>query len=185
MNHCARIFCLLLLLTTALPATAQECSIGVFGDAAGDLSLLEVEEAVPFHVYVVLSTENVISAVSYELVVDGLNSHVFMVDESFGVDDAGFSIDTDNGSNVALGECAVGLGDQPILVADYTMILSRPPNWERVGVQANADEDPEVPIVNDCNSNLLPCPADEPLVLQGPPLAGEAVSFGEVKSLYR
>lgn len=167
----------------AAGSAGAQCTLGVYADANGSGSVLEPTAGEPFHVYVVLFTENVISAVSYGLDIPGQGTDVFVQSKVFGPTGDGFSITTSNGENVALGECAVGFGGAPILVADYTLIMSPTASAQELNVVANPDEDPNFPVINDCNSVLSTCEGSVSLQLTEP-VATDATSFGAVKSLY-
>lgn len=167
----------------AAGSAGAQCSLGVYADANGSVNALEPVATQPFDVYVVLFAENVVSAVSYALDVPGLGVDVFVQSKVFGPTGDGFSITTANGENVALGECAVGFGGAPILVAQYTMVTSETAPSKVLSVVANPDEDPNFPVINDCNSVLSLCEGSVDLqVLE--PVATDATSFGAVKSLY-
>ena len=122
----------------------------------------------PILIFVVLKVEGLANAVSYDLVVPELNDQIFLAGASYGPTGGGFNIASPNGSNVALGECAIGFGGLSILVAQYTFVMPFETTSARtIGVAPNPDA----------------CTISFPLFLEAP-IGTEATSFGQIKALY-
>jgi len=162
-------------------AMAQSCLIGLYGDTDGTVSTFRPKEFTPFDVYAVLSVESTANAVAMTVTwpVDVINSVV-----GYGPSGGGINVASANGDNIGLGECAIGFGGAPIVVAHYSGIEPGILQGERViSIGANADEDPTFPVYADCNGGLHTCENTLDLVL-GFTIAVEGKSFGSVKSLY-
>lgn len=168
---------------TAGSVGAQTCSLGVYADAEGTVNVYQPRTGDAFDVYVVLFVENAVNAVSYDLAVPGLNNEIFIQSTAFGPQGGGFSITTSNGENVGLGECAIGFGGLPIVVADYTMLMPVAAPERTLSILPNPDESTEFPVINDCANQLSPCGIGPSLIVETP-VATQATSFGAVKSLY-
>jgi hypothetical protein len=173
-----------MLVVMAAGSAVAQCTVGVYADANGTVNVAGgFRNGDQFHVYVVLFTENVVSAVSYGLDVPGLNTDIFIQELSYGASGNGINVLTANGNNVGLGECAVGFGGLPVMVTDYTMFM---PFWappRTLNVVPNPDENSSFPVMADCTGNLSTCDAGQSLVVETP-VAVEASSFGAVKGLY-
>lgn len=185
---------LLLLLTLSSQAWAQDCFIGVYGDAEGTQpSLFMAEFLTPYSFYVVMHLEGIVNAVAYQLEIpdlydpqDNPSGELFLVNSFYGPQESGINVVTPGGSNIGLGECAVGFGGLPVAVARYEIMVS-PLFWPSGPVQLhpNVDADPTAVAYSDCNGNVLPCPGTGSLWIYPPDLAAESESWSAVKSLYR
>lgn len=163
---------------------AQTCTVAAYADAAGTSQVIAPTQGVPFDVYVVLFTEDRANAVSYRLDVPGLNSEIFIMNSTWGPEGDGLNFQTANGANVGLGECAIGFGGYPILVATYTMLIPlETQNDREITVLGNADENINFPVYNTCDAVLKTCDSG-PALYVDQPVANESASFGAVKSLY-
>jgi hypothetical protein len=173
-----------MLFVMAAGSAAAQCTIGVYSDAAGTSNVATgMRNGDPFHVYVVVFDEAALNAVSYGLVVPGLNQDIYLMNSAWGPTGDGINIMTSNGSNVGLGECAPGFYGSPILVADYTLLYPDYALPRTVSVVANPDSDPNLPVVSDCTGVLHTCDFGPTCMVDGP-IPAESHSFGEVKALY-
>lgn len=175
-------------LAAAAPAMAQipqsDCQLGVYADAEGTVSTFLPTQGQEFDVYVVMFLEGLTDAVAYDLLVPELGQEIFLIGTEWGPGGGGFNITTAGGYNVGLGECAVGLGGQPILVAKHTFIMPNETQSARtIWVAPNTDYDPNAPFFNVCTAQLFPCTISTPLLLEAP-VGTEATSFGSIKALY-
>ena len=169
-----------LALAAGSAAGATNCELGLALTPEGDRQIGAIGVGEAFDVYVLLDVEGVADAVSYRLVVDALNVNVFRLSESYGIDGEGINFETDNGSNVGIGECAVGYGNL-IVVAHYTFMLVDD-LFFRMGLEPNPDESSETPVISECTGALSPCEAGPDLMYEVLPV--QSASFGAVKSLY-
>jgi hypothetical protein len=172
------------LLVTAGSAMAQ-CVIGVYADAAGTVSAIDVFQFQEFDVYVVIHNEASVEGASYALETPP-GTAVQQIPHGSGIygpNGNGLSIVSPGGENVGFQSCAIGFGGQPVLVARY---VSRAFGLQAVGgeyrVLANPDEGAS-PVHATCNGFLLDCPNLQSLLITGV-IATESKSFGAVKSLY-
>jgi hypothetical protein len=176
----------------ALPASAQvPCSVGVYTepDGTGHFIPAYVYEPTQFNLYVVAFAEDAMSAVAY-----GFHnpdpSNILVIDESFGPNGNGINIRDEPGlgaNNVGLGECAVGVGGQPILVATYTMLMLPSYPYGEFCVTPNpyrTETDPTKCQYSSCQDELEPCDIG-PCVYMDLVDPAESSSFGAVKALYR
>lgn len=179
---------------TALAQPA--CSIGAYADPAGTVGLFQPTEVQAFDVYVVAFTEDVINAAAYKIsfpdLFDPLGNPLgtfFVSGAAYGPSGSGLEVPPnlpgDTNETVGLGECAVGFGGFPIVVAKYTCIVTA----DNPGGQVCLDQhdtlftDPNKAQVNNCTGILKGCDLGPCLTVE-PPIATEAVSFGAVKALY-
>jgi hypothetical protein len=177
-----------MLVVMAAGSASAQCTLGVYADADGTVSTAQgFRNGDPFHVYVVLFTEGLVNAVSYNMIVPGLGVDIYNMDNPttptlYGPSGTGINI-VGGGNNVGLGECAVGFGGLPVLVTDYTFII---PNFalpRSISIVANPDEDPNFPVVSSCAGELYTCEGTNSLLVEGP-VAVESTSFSAVKNLY-
>jgi len=174
----------ILIAMTAGSALAQTCTVGVFADDRGEVGFVQPIEGQNFDMYVVLFTENLLSALSYTLDVPGLNVDLFSIGVSYGPSGSGLNIETANGENVGLGECAVGFGGAPLVVAHHTMFMLPNFNGPRVVTAGgNCDEDCSNPVMSSCSGVLTTCDSGATLLIDGV-IASKSASFGAVKSLF-
>jgi hypothetical protein len=188
-----RTLSLVLLLALVTPAVAQDCLVGVYGDADARYTWFSIPEFLtPFSFYVVMRIEGRVNAVAYRLEIPDLFDpqtnplgEMFLMNSYFGPQEDGIDIATPGGSNVGLGECAVGFGDLPVVVARYEVIVSDH-YWPSgpIRIHPNVDENPDAIAYSDCRGNVLPCASGGPLYVEVPDLATESSSWGAVKSLY-
>lgn len=180
----AVVFAVVLAMTAGSVAAQTGCSVGAYADTQGTVNLFQPVVGTNFDVYVVLFTENLANAVAYTLDVPGLNSDIFQMGVAYGPTGTGINITTANGNNVGLGDCAVGFGGLPVVVARYTFLIPFDGAPTRtMAVAGNCDEDCNFPVYSDCLGNLSPCDVGPALQVEGP-VATESASFGAVKSLF-
>lgn len=174
------------LLLSAPSAFAQVGSIGVYADAAGTVSEIVPQPNVPFDVYVVMFEEALVNAVAYKLEIPGLNTDIFLIASSYGPQGGGINIPNSGGENVGLGECAVGFGGNPILVATYTLLMTVNPEPSRtLSLGPNVLADPDSPIYSDCLGVLHDIPAGASLKVGNDIVPVLPRSWGGVKAIYR
>jgi len=174
----------LLVAMTAGSALAQTCTVGVYGDADGTVGFVQPIEGQTFDMYVVLFTENLVSAASYSLDIPGLNDTIFNLNVAYGPSAGGINLNSANGENVGLGECAIGFGGAPVVVAHHTMLQIVNFDGPRtITVGGNCDEDCNSPVMSSCNGTLTTCDSGASLLVDGV-IATQSASFGAVKSLF-
>jgi hypothetical protein len=168
------------------PASAQDCTIGVYADEAGTQTYFQPTQGEMFDVYVVMYANDVINAVALDMFIPGLGTDVFSFGTFYGPNGTGINVETPGGDNIGLGECVVGVLGDPILVSRTTLMFPFETIGERtIVIGPNEDTDPNAVIYNSCigDGALLPCNVSNPLLL-GSPIATESESWGAVKSLY-
>lgn len=178
-----------LTLCLAAPAFAQ-CTIGIFSDPAGTVSVDTMTPGVAKDFYVVLRTENLIDAVSYRLEIPSMfdpdtnpGGTIFRTGRWYGPSETGINIQTAGGDNIGLGECAIGFGGQSIRVERFTMLApTNVPWWEEWYVRPNPDSSPLHPQLATCPGQVVDCEMTTFFLLFDVPT--ENVSFGQVKALY-
>jgi hypothetical protein len=170
---------LLLLATPAAAQTpTQDCVIGVSANAAGTVSIIG-SPYTPTKIYVVMWTEETVSATAYDLVIPGLNTTIFISGVVYGPSGAGTVAQIGTRSSVGLGECATGSGDTPIVVAIYSLLVPfYPPLTEAVRIDAG-----NPPEFSDCTEQVFPCEIG-PSVMFDDILGDVSTSFSQIKSLY-
>lgn len=184
---------IVLSLTLAANPVAAQCTLGVYADAAGTEGLVSPVVGETFDVYVVMFLEGLANAVGYTLVGNNLSDFVFLA-ATYG--DGGGGVNFPNsqsdpyfgGSNVGLGECAIGFNGFPLVVAKYTVLaLSATAGVEAsLTVTGNAQSsglDPAFPVYADCNGVEASCGIGPSLAIETP-VSGDSESFGAVKSLF-
>lgn len=177
-------------------AQTTACSIGVYADPAGTLGLFQPTEIQAFDVYVVAFTEDVINAAAYQISFPDLFAPVgnpagtfFVTGASYGPSGSGLevppSLPEDTNETVGLGECAVGFGGIPIVVATYHCIVTGTNPGGQVCLSQHDTLYTELgkAQVNNCQGILKACDLGPCLTVE-PPIATESVSFGAVKALY-
>jgi hypothetical protein len=186
---------LTLVASTAL-AQIPACSIGVYADPAGTVGLFQPTEVQAFDVYVVAFTEDVINAAAYQITFPDLFSPTgnplgtfFVSGVEYGPQGNGLEVPPtlpdDTNETVGLGECAVGFGGNPIVVAKYLCIVTRDNAGGEICLGQHDDlfTEPGKAQVNNCTGILKACDLGPCLTVE-PPVATESVSFGAVKALY-
>ena len=180
----------------ALPASSQDCEANLFGDPGGSYSSVVVPG--PFEVfefYVVIHTENLVKAASYRLQFESWGSDILVLSSTYGPEGNGISIQTVNGENVGLGECALGFGGLPVVVATYRAILvpsgtaengaaKSPQPVAGARIFGNPDENPDLVVYGDCNNQLHTCTTGRMLLVYDGRVATETRTFGQIKALY-
>lgn len=179
---------------TALAQTPA-CSIGVYADPAGTVGLFQPTEVQAFDVYVVAFTEDVINAAAYSISFPDMFSSLnpggsfFVSGTAYGPSGSGLSVPPtlpeDTNETVGLGECAVGFGGLPIVVAKYTCIVTgnNPGGQISLGQHDTLYTELGKAQVNNCTEILKACDIGPSLTVE-PPIATDSVSFGAVKALY-
>jgi hypothetical protein len=177
-------------------AQTPACSIGVYADPAGTVGLFQPTEVQAFDVYVVAFTEDVINAAAYSIEFPDLfdpgnnpSGTFFVSGTAYGPSGSGISLPPtlpgDTNETIGLGECAVGIGGLPILVARYSCIVTRdnPGGQICLGQHDTLYTELGKAQVNNCTQILKACDIGPCLTVE-PPIATESVSFGAVKALY-
>ncbi|HEX9639831.1 MAG TPA: hypothetical protein VGB13_00800 [Candidatus Krumholzibacteria bacterium] len=173
----------LISLALVLPTADSDaqCLIGVFHDAAGQESVYWPFLNVPFDFYVVIRDEAAIEGVAYRL---EFPAGMFVIAAQFSPDGDGFLFQTPNGDIIGFGECILGFGGQPILVAHYTALFVDPGSIPgAIRLLPNVDENPLSIVYATCGEQVVACENVIDLYID----FGGAVqsrSFGAVKSLY-
>lgn len=180
-------------LALAANPVAAQCTLGVYADAAGTEGLVSPVVGETFDAYVVMFLEGLVNGVGYTLVGENLGDFAF-IGAVYG-SDGGVNIPNEQnapyfgGSNVGLGECAIGFNGFPIVVAKYTVLALSANNTvldATLSVTGNArasDLDPTVPVYSDCNGVEISCGIGPSLAIETP-VSGDSESFGAVKSLF-
>lgn len=172
------------------------CSVGVYADPAGTGGLFQPTENQFFDVYVVALTEDVINAVAYQISfpdlfdpVGNLSGTFFVTGAMYGPVGNGLEVPPnlpgDTNETIGLGECAVGIGGAPIVVAKYSCIVTgtNPGGQICLGQHETLYTELGKAQVNNCSGILRACDLGPCLTVE-PPIATESVSFGAVKALY-
>ncbi|RKZ09765.1 hypothetical protein DRQ53_08145 [bacterium] len=179
---------LLLVAAMVLASTVQgaDCTIAAYGDAAGTVSGFypDLDPSLPlFSFYIVMFAEDSTDAVAYKLNIQ--SSDIFPWNIISGPSGEGSFLDevpANIGTNVALGECVLGSGGTPILVAEY-VYAALGGFHATVFLSANTNQHPESPIYNTCTNVKTPCDVG-PLLLIQQFFPTESTSFSAIKSLY-
>lgn len=182
-----------LALTFAANPVAAQCTVGVYGDAAGTEGLVSPVVGETFDVYVVMFLEGLANAVGYTLVGENLGDFAF-IGASYGAGGGGVNFPNDNsdaifgGSNVGLGECAIGFNGVPIVVAKYTVLAvsasgGLDASLSVIGNPRSSVLDPAFPVYSDCGGVESSCGIGPSLAIETP-VSGDSESFGAVKSLF-
>lgn len=182
----------MLIAITAGPVAAQTCSVGVYSDADASGNLVSPIVGEPFDVYVILLTEGLANAAGYTLVAGGSQA-LLPIGASYGFEGIGINIPNDgqnpflSGQNVGLGECAIGFGGTPLIVAKYSFLALTADGQASFTVTGNPESsslDPAFPVVSDCQGILRSCDVGPALTVELP-VSSTSESFGAVKGLYR
>ena len=176
---------LLLALTASADPLLAQCEIGVYGDPAGLTTMMNAhtQAGVPFSVYVVMFTEDTAAAASYEVHISGLGYELLLWDRIVGPNGNGLIDDEETGTNVTLGECAVGYERSPILVEELVLLPTAYGLCGMMILEANLSQG-NTPVYVNCSDSIEPCAAG-PSFIYCPGLPATSTSFGAVKSLYQ
>ena len=177
----------------AASALAQPCMVGLYADADGTKGTMvpgldpnNPTLPVAKHMYVVAYVEDVMNAMSFNLV-NPDPANAFEISALYGPVGTGINVGTPGGWNVGLGECAVGFGGTPILIVDFEYLFTPGFAGGEFCLLPNTDQDPItdplVPQYSTCQGELKPCDIG-PCLLVEPPIATDSVSFGAIKALY-
>ena len=161
------------------PSGGQECRLAL-SDEANEIS----SHAIPllfesFDLYVLLYAESTVAGAAYAIT---WPPYVVASPVGYGPSALGISIHGPSGETVGLGECAVGFGGDPILIAHYQAFVLAWFNATYITLEPNLSEHPLSPVYADCANRILPCTEVVPFLV-GAVSAG-AASFGAVKALY-
>ena len=184
-SRCASAALMIGLLASSVVAGAQNCRIGVYSDPEGLWSGLDLDPGAQlweFSVYVVLSTEDTVASVAYKFSASGLGVNIFIQNRISGPDGFGVAMDEDPayaGTRVDFAECAIGIGDQPVLVDEY-VIAALPGIWIYFTVEPNTNQHPTNPVYASCDGVQQTCMIGPTLV----PVSVEPASMSAIKSLY-
>jgi hypothetical protein len=175
------------LFTLPVSAAAQECTVGVYNDAAGTDTTGCADPGQLLTVYVVIFAEDSVAAAAYSLHFEAAGP-LFLQRRVSGPSGNGLVIDDPTGTNVALAECVIGFGGHPVLVDQYEYFMWLPNLGARFWVEPNTAQDPDYPLYVTCTDVIKVCTPGPPMEI--PPdcwsvgVSGSR-SFGAVKSLYR
>lgn len=179
-------------LMTAVSAQAQApCSVGVYTEPNGTGHFIPsyFDGVAEFNIYVVAFAEDALTAMAYGLTTPD-PSTTFIVESYYGPNGDGINVPDVPGhsaNNVGLGECVIGLGGQPILVATYSVIMTSPFPYGEFCVTPNpfrTETNPSKCQYSSCQDELAPCDIG-PCVFLDLIDPAESASFGAVKALYR
>lgn len=173
----------------ASPASAQ-CTLGVYAEEDGTGAFVSPIVQETFDVYVVMFLEGLATGVGYTLDITG-GQDLLPIGASYGSGGLNFPNDPANeyfgGSNVGLGECAVGFNGRPIVVAQYTFLALGVNGSATFGLSGNAgasDLDPAGgPVFSTCAGEIQYCGVGPALTIETP-VNTEQGSFGAVKGLF-
>ena len=171
---------------TATVASAQTCTVAAYGDPAGTTSLVQPTEGQSFSFFVVLFTEDTAAAAAYKMTVTGDGVNVFIQARIAGPSGGGLVLDENPasiGTNVALGECAIGFGGLPVLIEEYIYFAPGTGYTGTVEFAANTNQNTNFPEYVTCTDVQKDCTVGPPLIIQEP-VPTDAASFGQIKSLY-
>lgn len=171
-------------LLCASSALAEDCTIAAYGDPGGTWNLITPFYGEYFSVYVVLFAEDTVAAAAYSITFPELGNSLFLAGRNPGPGGNGLVIDEATGTNVALGECVIGFGGQPVLVDEYVLIALPHFVGGPAPVGANLAQGP-TPLYVTCNDLIRECAAGPNGFITSPPFPNGARSFGAVKSLFR
>ena len=171
---------------------AQDCEVGLFRGAGAGSNVVITLPLENFEFYVLIRTENLVKAASYSLEIQNYGGVEAYISQIFpGPEGNGINIRTPNGENVGLGECAIGFGGIPVVVARYVAFLlpvetsaKGPDPLSVITIGANPDENPDQVVYLDCNNQLHTCTGGEPLFVRVGNIATETRTFGQIKALY-
>lgn len=165
---------------TATVASAQTCNIAAYGDAGGTQSIAQPVEGQLFSIFVVMFAEDTAAAAAYQIDIPGLNTEVFQIARFSGPSGQGLNIDEPEGTSVALNECVIGFGGNPVLVDEYVFQVL--PSYAGGVVNVSEHLIQGLSYVT-CNDLVRPCDIGPALVVEGI-IDNDASSFSSIKSLY-
>ena len=171
---------------TATVASAQMCTVAAYGDPEGTTSLVQPIEGQFFSFFVVMFTEDTLAAAAYKMTVSGENIDVFKQGRIAGPNGLGLFLDENPpavGTNVALGECAIGFGGLPVLIEEYIYFAPSTGYTGTVTFGPNTNQNPDFPEYVTCTDVQKDCTVGPTLIIQTP-IPTDATSFGQIKSLY-
>jgi len=174
-----------ILIAMSAGSVMAQCTVGIYGDADATVGFVQPIEGQSFDVYVILFAENLASAASYSLDIPNLGVDLINLSTTYGPSGGGINLPSANGENVGLGECAIGFGGAPLVVAHHTMLML-PIFFDgprTISVGGNCDEDCNNPVMSSCSGVLSVCDSGATLLVDGV-IATQSASFGAVKSLF-
>jgi hypothetical protein len=177
---------LVLVLASSGVADAQECTIAAYGDPAGTWSGVQPTEGGFFSFFVVLFSEDTVAAAAYKMTVSGENIDVFLQGRIAGPSGGGLVLDENPpavGTNVALGECAIGFGGLPVLIEEYIYFAPGTGYLGTVSFGPNTNQNPDFPEYVTCTDVQKDCSVGPTLYVGFTPIW--PTSFSAIKSLYR
>jgi hypothetical protein len=195
-----RLLLIAVILTTFTAGLAQAqppCTIGVYADEFGTQSTFSPTQMEYFNLYVVMFVEDVANAAAYSINVPGLfdpvnnpGGGIFLTSRLYGPNGSGLAIPPvlpeDPNETVGFGECAVGFGGTPIVVATYEFLIPGEDYFGgvvTVGPHETEFIDPTNALYSTCQDVVKECWVGNCLYLE-PPVATQSVSFGQVKALF-
>lgn len=175
----AVVFAIALAMSATVAGAQTFCNIAAYGDANGTESLLQPTEGQEFSVFVVMFAEDTAAAAAYQMAVP---AGMFFQERFSGPSGNGLTIDEPTGTNVALGECVIGFGGNPVLIDEYRYVVFDFFGGGVVQLGANASQGAS-PVYVTCNDLTRPCDIGPTLVVNEP-IPTDATSFSSIKSLY-
>lgn len=161
-------------------AQSENCVLGVYTDADGDVSTHVPILFSFFDVFTVLRVESTVGGVAHSM---QWPPHIVSSNPVYGPGGHGVAISGPGGLSIGLGECAIGFQGLPVVVSHYQAIALAVAGPSQITVGPNSDENPMHVTFADCAQNLIPCFGTMALHLDGV-IGTEDTSFGAVKSLY-
>ena len=171
---------LCLLFCLSIPAAAQDCTIGAYSNPAG---LVYDSFPTPLELtslWVLLFAEDTAGAAAYSIEIP---SNIFVQGRILGPSGDGLVIDEPTGTNVALGECAIGFGGLPVIVEEYQFIVFPGFCCALITLGPNTSQDPEFPQYVTCSDVKKDCAVGPSLYIGHADPVGDR-SFGAVKALF-
>jgi hypothetical protein len=171
---------------TATVASAQMCTVAAYGDPEGTTSLVQPIEGQFFSFFVVMFSEDTLAAAAYKMTVSGENIDVFKQGRIAGPNGLGLFLDENPpavGTNVALGECAIGFGGLPVLIEEYLYFAVSLNYTGTVTLGPNTNQNPDFPEYVTCTDVQKDCTVG-PTLFIAEAIPTDATSFGQIKSLY-
>jgi len=186
-------FAIALALVATTAAAQLPCTIGAYADEDGTEQVTVAvrdfgETFAQFEVYYVLFTEDFTNAVAWGSEVTGFNGNPTFKTGVDAVPTYGtFLENRPEGYRLGIGTCKIGFGGVPITLMRETWLIeddfSPTGGAGLVRVIPNVLEDPNYPVYNTCQDQILPCEAGEMLVTRVVP--NDSESWGSVKALFK
>ena len=173
------VFAIAIAMTATVAGAQTFCNLAAYGDANGTQSILQPTEAQEFSVFVIMFAEDTAAAAAYQMAVP---AGMFQQARFSGPSGTGLVIDEPTGTNVALNECVIGFGGNPVLIDEYRFVVFAGFQGGPVDIGANVSQGAS-PVYVTCNDLTRPCDIGPSLVVNRP-IPTDATSFSSIKSLY-